>query len=261
MQNNNSKRVALVTGGTGGIGLGIAQCLLDQGMVVAVTGRNQEKGEQVCRQLSADGDAFFIAANALDQSQVEGAVDEVVARTGRIDVLVNNAGGSSGFAPVHELTDEAWMQAITWNLTSVFWATRRALPHMLKNHFGRVINISSVQGKQANRPNASHYVSSKHGLNGFTKAVAKEYGEAGITCNAVCVGAVETDLMREAGPKAAEAAGLTYEQYKQRYASQAMTGNLNTVEEVGAMVALLASKAGGGITGSLLNVDGGTCPY
>lgn len=261
MENRHEVKVALVTGGTGGIGLGIAQALVAQGMKVAITGRNQEKGERVAGELAADNRALFIAADALDQSQVEASVNKVIDWAGRLDVLVNNSGGSSGFAPVHELSDEAWQQALTWNLTSVFWATRKALPHMLDNGFGRIINISSVQGKQANRPNASHYVSSKHGVNGFTKAVAKEYSSRGITCNAICVGAVETELMQAVGPKAAKAAGLTYEEYKQRYAEQAMTGKLNTVEEVAAMAALLASPGGSGITGAILNVDGGTCPY
>jgi 3-hydroxybutyrate dehydrogenase/3-oxoacyl-[acyl-carrier protein] reductase len=132
---------------------------------------------------------------------------------------------------------------------------------MVERQFGRIINISSVQGKQANRSNAAHYVTAKHGVNGFTKAVALDYGRSGITCNAICVGAVETDLMRTAGAAAAEAAGLTYEQYKARYANSAMIGRLNEPEEVAAMVRLLASKVGGGITGAILNVDGGTCAY
>lgn len=153
------------------------------------------------------------------------------------------------------------MQAFHWNVSSAFWTVRRAVPAMLANGFGRIINISSVQGKQANRSNASHYVTFKHALNGFTKAVALEYGRAGITCNAICVGAVETDLMRAAGPEAAAAAGISYDQYKQRYADAAMTGRLNTADEVAGMARLLASDAGAGITGALLNVDGGTCSY
>ncbi len=253
--------VALVTGATGGIGLGIARALIAQGMMVAITGRNQEKGEKVAEEISAGGKALFVRANALKKEEVEAAVSRVIEWAGNLDVLVNNAGGSSGFAPVHELTDEAWEQALTWNMTSVFWSTRKALPHMVGNRFGRIINISSVQGKQANRANASHYIASKHGLNGFTKAVAKEYSASGVTCNGICVGAVETEMMREAGPKAAAAAGMSYEEYKQRYAEQAMTGKLNTVEEVAAMAALLASPNSAGITGSILNVDGGTCPY
>lgn len=255
-----SDRVALVTAGTGGIGRGIAEALCAAGLSVVVSGRNPEKGARVADEISPE-DASFIAADALDQAAMEGLVDHVVESHGRLDVLVNNAGGSSGFGPVHELTDESWNQAFNWNVSSSFWTIRRALPTMVAAGFGRIVNISSVQGKQVNRPNASHYVMAKHALNGFTKAVAFEYGKAGITCNALCVGAVETELMQSAGAKAAEVAGLTYEEYKQRYADAAATGKLNTVEEVGAMTALLASEAGAGITGAILNVDGGICPY
>jgi 3-hydroxybutyrate dehydrogenase len=258
---STSEQVALVTAGTGGIGRGIAKALLDAGLTVVVSGRSQEKGDRFAAEIGHGGNVTFQAADALDQSAMESLVDRVVYTHGRLDVLVNNAGGSSGFGPVHELTDESWQQAFDWNVSSVFWTTRRALPIMVEAGFGRIVNISSVQGKQANRPNASHYVMAKHALNGFTKAVAFEYGKSGVTCNALCVGAVETELMQSAGAEAAEVAGLTYEEYKQRYADAAATGKLNTVEEVGAMVSLLASKAGAGITGAILNVDGGICPY
>jgi NAD(P)-dependent dehydrogenase (short-subunit alcohol dehydrogenase family) len=251
-------RVALVTAATSGIGLGIAQALLADGCLVVVSGRDAEKGRRVSEAIGASG---FVRAEATSQADVEALVDQVLERHGRLDVLVNNAGGSSGFAPVHALTDEAWLQALTWNVSSAFWATRRALPGMVAEGFGRIINVSSVQGKQVNRPNAAHYVTAKHAVNGFTKAVAFEYGRQGITCNAICVGAVETDLMRQAGPAAAEAAGLTYEEYKARYAAAAMTGRLTAVEEVAAMARLLASAQGAGICGAILNVDGGTCPY
>jgi len=254
-------RIALVTAATGGIGLGIARALLDAGHRVVISGRDPCKGERVARELDAGGRASFIAADALDRAQVEALVDGVVDRHARIDVLVNNAGGSSGFAMVHELGDEAWMQAFHWNVSSTFWATRRALPHMMREGFGRIVNISSVQGKQVNRAKASHYVMAKHAVNGFTKAVAFEYGRSGITCNAACVGAVETDLMRTAGARSAEAEGVSYEFYRQRYANLALTGRLNTPEEVGAIVALLASDLGAGITGSVVNVDGGICAY
>jgi 3-hydroxybutyrate dehydrogenase/3-oxoacyl-[acyl-carrier protein] reductase len=239
----------------------MAEALLQDGFRVVVSGRSEEKGREAALEMSPEGHASFVACDALDQQQTEAMIDTVLDRHGRLDVLINNAGGSSGFAPVHKLSDEAWMQAITWNVCSAFWTVRRAAPAMLKNGSGRIINISSVQGKQANRANASHYVTAKHALNGFTKAVALEYGKQGITSNAICVGAVETDLMRAAGPKAAAAAGVSYEDYKQRYASAAMIGRLNTVEEVAGMARLLASDAGSGITGAILNVDGGTCPY
>jgi 3-hydroxybutyrate dehydrogenase/3-oxoacyl-[acyl-carrier protein] reductase len=104
----------------------------------------------------------------------------------------------------------------------------------------------------------SHYITNKHAINGLTKAVAFETGTQGITCNAICPGAVETDLMTETGPKAAEALGLTYEQYKDNYAQEAAIKRLNTVEEVAAVAVLLGSEEGAGITGALLDVNGGT---
>ena len=253
--------VALVTAATSSIGLAVAQALAADGYLVVVSGRDPEKGRHAVRKLNAAGRADFIRADALSQDQTEALVDQVLERHARLDVLVNNAGGASGFAPVHELTDEAWLQAFTWNLHSTFWATRRALPGMLENGFGRIINMSSVQGKQVNRASAAHYVTAKHAVNGFTKTVAFEYGRRGVTCNAICIGAVETDLMRSSGPVAAKAAGLSYEQYKQRYADATMTGRLTTVDEVAAMARLLASPQGAGITGAILNVDGGICPY
>lgn len=255
------RRVALITAATSSIGLGIAGALLADGHAVVVSGRDAEKGRQAVSDLQADGLAQFVAADALSQTQTEALVDTVLEQHGRLDILVNNAGGASGFARLHELSDEAWLQALTWNLSSAFWATRRALPAMLAQGYGRVINISSVQGKQANRPTSAHYITAKHGLNGFTKAVALDYGRQGVTCNAICVGAVETDLMRRSGPLAAQAAGQTYEQYKQRYADATMTGRLTTVEEVAAMARLLASEAAAGVTGSIVNVDGGSSPY
>lgn len=255
------QRVALVTAATSSLGRGMAEALVADGFLVVISGRSEEKGRQAAAEMDASGKVSFVVCDALDQAQNEAMIDTVLDRHGRLDVLINNAGGSSGFAPVHELTDEAWMEAFHWNVSSAFWTVRRAVPAMLANGFGRIINISSVQGKQANRANASHYVTFKHALNGFTKAVALEYGRAGITCNAICVGAVETDLMRTAGSKAAAAAGISYDQYKQRYADAAMTGRLNTAEEVAGMARFLASVAGGGVTGALLNVDGGTCSY
>lgn len=257
----NLQRVALVTAATSSLGRAMAEALLADGFLVVISGRSEARGRQAAAEMDASGRASFVACDALDQAQNEAMIDTVLDRHSRLDVLVNNAGGSSGFAPVHELSDEAWMQAFHWNVSSAFWTVRRAVPAMLANGFGRIINISSVQGKQANRSNASHYVTFKHALNGFTKAVALEYGRAGITCNAICVGAVETDLMRAAGPEAAAAAGISYDQYKQRYADAAMTGRLNTADEVAGMARLLASDAGAGITGALLNVDGGTCSY
>ena len=254
-------RVAVITGGTRGIGRGIAEAFLDEGAKVVVSGRSTDKGQQALEEMKAGDSAHFIACDVKSQEAVERLIDGTVEHFGTVDILVNNAGGSDNFALVHELTDEAWKNALDWSLNSAFWATRQALRHMVPQERGRVIFISSVEGKQAQKPMVSHYITAKHALNGFAKAVAYEYGPTGITSNAICPGAVETDLMLDAGPGAAEAMGITYEEFLDGYAQESMIKRLNTVEEIAAVAVLLASDAGGGITGALLNVDGGTASW
>ncbi|MEG9224709.1 SDR family NAD(P)-dependent oxidoreductase [Aeromicrobium sp. Sec7.5] len=254
-------KVALVTAGSRGIGRGIVEAFLAEGATVVMTGRSAEKGEKALSEIGLPDRTAFLAGDAKSKNDVAGWVSTTVERFGRIDVLVNNAGGSDGFALVHELSDEAWDKAFTFIVDSAFWATRAALGVMVEQGSGRIINISSVAGKVGDQAAVSHYISAKHAMNGFTKAVAFEYGTQGITSNAICPGAIETDLMVEVGPSFAAENNQTYEEYKADYAKDAAIGRLNTVEEVGAMAVLLAGPAGGGITGALLNVDGGTAPY
>jgi len=251
-------KVAAITGGTRGIGRGIAELFLAEGAKVVVNGKTPEKGVQALEEMHAGADAYFIAGDVRRQADVEAFVEGTISHYGRIDILVNNAGGSSGFAPVVELSDEAWNEALNWMLNATFWGTRRALQNMIPRRWGRIINISSVEGKQANKTSVAHYITNKHAIHGLTKAVAFENGELGITCNAICPGAVETDLMTNTGPAAAEALGMTYEQYIQDYAQDAAIKRLNTVQEIAAMALLVASEVGGGITGALLDVNGGT---
>lgn len=251
-------KVALITGATRGIGRGIAEAFLAEGAKVVVTGRSAEKGQRALEEMGGGDATHYVAGDARVQADVERAVDETISHFGKIDILVNNAGGSSGFAPVAELSDEAWNEALNWMLNSTFWATRRALPDMLSRQWGRIINISSVEGKQANKTSVAHYITNKHAINGFTKAVAFENGPLGITSNAICPGAVETDLMRDTGPVAAKALGLTYDEYVGEYTKDAAIKRLNTVEEMAAVAVLLASDVGAGITGALWDVNGGT---
>ena len=254
-------KVAVITASTRSIGRGIAEAFLDEGASVVVSGRSQDKGAQALAEMGAGDRADFCACDATKQDQVEALVDFARARYGRLDILVNNAGGTDGFALVGELSDEAWQKALDWNLNSTFWGTRRALPHLLEAGGGRIINISSVEGKMGNKPAVSHYITNKHAINGLTKAVAFEYGPRGITCNAICPGAVETDMMKGAGPVAAASMGITYEQFLEGYSKEAMIDRINTVEEVAACAVWLAGEHGGGVTGALINVDGGTSPW
>ncbi len=255
------KRVAVITGGTRGIGRGIAESFAAQGAAVVLGGRSAEKGAQAIDEMGIGDRATFVPCNVRSREDIENLIDQAVKRYGSADIMVNNAGGTDRFALVHEMTDEAWQYALDFNLNAVFWGTRHALRYMLERGWGRIINISSVEGKQGNKPAVSHYITNKHAINGLTKAVATEYGTLGITCNAICPGAIETDTMRELGPQAAAGAGITYQQYLDNYAPESAINRLNTVEEVAAMATLLASELGGGITGSLINVDGGTSQW
>ncbi len=251
-------RVAAITGGSRGIGRAIAEQFLAEGASVAINGRSEEKGAAAVAEMGGGNRVRFFAGDVKRQADVEGFIADVIAHFGRIDILVNNAGGSSGFAPVAELTDEAWQDALNWTLNSTFWATRAALRDMLTRQWGRIINISSVEGSRVNKASVAPYVTFKHAVHGLTKAVAFEYGPVGITCNAILPGAVETDLMKSAGPAAAAAAGISYEEFRAGYAEEAAIRRLNTAEEVSAMALLVASEVGGGITGALLDVNGGS---
>ena len=255
------KKVAVITGGTRGIGRAIAEAFAAEGAAVVLSGKSQDKGQQALDEMGLGDRAMFVQCDVRRQADVNNLVDQAAQRYGSVDILVNNAGGSDGFALVHEMSDEAWLNALDWNLNAVFWGTRRALRYMLERGWGRIINISSVEGKQANKPTVSHYITNKHAINGLTKAVAFEYGPKGITCNAICPGAIETDTMRELGPQAAAGAGITYQQFMDGYAQESAIKRLNTVEEVAAMASLLASDVGGGISGALINVDGGTAQW
>ena len=253
-----SGKVVAVTGGSRGIGKAIAEALLRTGASVAINGRNEEKGHQTIKEIGEDQPIIFIKGDVRKQSEVENFIAKTIEKFGQIDILINNAGGSGGFAPVSELTDEAWENAAAWILHSTFWATRAALRDMNQRGWGRIINISSVEGRQANKENVAHYITFKHAMNGFTKAVAFENGAKGITCNAISPGAVETDLMMEQGPAAAASMGISYEEFKQNYAQESSIKRLNTTDEVSGLAVFLCSELGSGITGAILPVDGGT---
>lgn len=253
-------KVAAVTGGTAGIGRGIAEAFLAEGACVALMARNQGKAERTLAELAAGGRALFVPGDATVQADVEGFIDEVAKRCGRLDILVNNAGGAGDLQPLVKLSDDAFDLAIKWNLHSTFWACRRALPGMLERAFGRIINISSTEGK-VGKPVFTAYTAAKHAVNGLTKSLAQEVGAGGVTVNAICPGLIITDIVRNNGPATAKALGMTFDEMIDMFAQEAAIKRPNTVEEVAAMAVLLASDAGAGITGATLSVDGGTAPY
>lgn len=253
-------KVAVITGGTAGLGRGIAEAYLREGAKVVLNGRSQDKGDKVLAELGAGDRAVFRAGDVCKQEDVESLVDFAVEHFGRIDILVNNAGGTGDAQPVVLMTDDEWDLNMKWNVYSTFYGMRRALTHMLPQKSGRIINMSSVEGKHG-KAVLSGYVTAKHAINGLTKCAAKEVGTEGITVNALCPGLVITDIVRENGPRTAAAMGITFDEMVDLFAQESAIKRPNTVEEVAAMAVLLASDIGGGITGALLSIDGGTAAY
>jgi NAD(P)-dependent dehydrogenase (short-subunit alcohol dehydrogenase family) len=253
-------KVACVTGGSRGIGLGIVKAFLDEGALVVMNGRDAAKAQKSADELGAGDRLHIIAGSVMEREVCEAIIDGTVEHFGRLDIVVANAGGAANHAPIAQLTDESMAEAMTWNFWHTFWLMRRAFHYLIPQQSGRFMSISSVEGK-VGKPGISTYVSAKHAINGLTKSAAKEVGTLGITVNALCPGAIETDVMKAEGPSAAAAMGITYEQLLDAFAQESAIKRLMTVEDVSAVAVLLASDAGAGITGSLISIDGGTAPY
>ncbi|MBC7631913.1 MAG: SDR family NAD(P)-dependent oxidoreductase [Flavobacterium sp.] len=253
-------KVAVITGGTAGLGRGIAEAFLREGAKVVLNGRSQTKGDKVLAELGAGDQAMFRQGDVMVKTDIESLIDFAVEHYGRIDIMVNNAGGANDLQPVVNTTDEEWDANMKWNVYSTFYGTRRALQHMIPQKSGRVINMSSVEGKHGKAVMAG-YVTAKHAINGFTKCTAKEVGTDGITVNALCPGLVITDIIRKNGPQSAAAMGISFDDMINLFAQESAIKRPNTVEEVAAMAVLLASDIGAGITGALLSIDGGTAAY
>jgi len=253
-------KIAAITGGTAGIGRGIAEAFLAEGASVALMARNADKAQKALDEIGAGDRAIFIAGDAMNQADVEGFVDKAAAHFGTLDILVNNAGGAGDLQPLVNLSDQTFDDAMKWNVYSTFWSMRRALPVMLEKKNGRIINISSMEGKHG-KPVLTAYSAAKHAVNGMTKSLAREVGSEGVTVNAICPGMVITDIIRDNGPATAKAMGMEFEEMVDMFAQESAIKRPNTVEEVAAMALLLASKEGAGISGAMLSVDGGTAQY
>jgi 3-hydroxybutyrate dehydrogenase/3-oxoacyl-[acyl-carrier protein] reductase len=222
--------------------------------------RNPDKGAKVVEELGGPERALFVAGDVMSQSDIEGFIDKTIAHFGTLDILVNNAGGAGDLQPLVNLSDEAFDEAMKWNVYSTFYACRRALPPMLEKGDGRIINMSSMEGKHG-KPVFTAYTAAKHAVNGLTKSLAREVGEAGVTVNSICPGLVVTDIIKNNGPETAKAMGMEFDEMIMMFASEAAIKRPNTVEEIAAVALLLASKEGAGITGAMFSVDGGTAQF
>ncbi|QNP68168.1 SDR family oxidoreductase [Streptomyces roseirectus] len=250
-------QTALVTGGTRGIGLAIAHRLLAAGARVVISGRDEDTGRAALDQLAAGDDAALSTGDATSRADAERAVDTVVERFGHLDIVVNNVGGAADFATVADISDDLWHRTLSLNLDPALYTTRRALAHLVPQRSGRIINISSMEGRDPD-PGLCAYATAKHALIGFTRVLAKEVGVHGITANCVCPGAVLTDWVRDKGPVAARVLGTDYTGLLGHFTGRAVTGRLTSPQEVAAAVEWLASEGGAGVTAACISVDGGS---
>lgn len=252
-------KTALVTGSTSGIGLGIAEALAAQGANIVLNGLGDRAEVERIRARIADAHRVVVRYDAADMSRpdaIRAMVESTIAELGAIDVLVNNA-GIQFVSPVEDFPVEKWDAILAINLSAAFHTTRLALPHMKRKGWGRIVNIASAHALVAS-PYKSAYVAAKHGIAGFTKTIALEAAEQGVTVNAICPGYVWTPLVERQIPDTARARGLTEEAVRRDVLLAAQpTKKFVTVAEVAALTAYLASDAAASITGAILPVDGG----
>ncbi|WP_394005015.1 acetoacetyl-CoA reductase [Luteimonas sp. WGS1318] len=240
-----SARVALVTGGTGGIGTAIVRRLADNGYRVATNYRNEEKAQAWQRQLRDAGYEIALAAGDVsDHVSAEAMVREVEGQLGPVDILINNAGITRD-GTFHKMQPAQWQDVINTNLNSVYNVTRPVIEGMRERKWGRIIQISSINGLKGQYGQAN-YAAAKAGMHGFTISLARENAKLGITVNTVSPGYVATDMVM-----------AVPEEVRAKIAADIPTGRLGRPEEIAYAVNFLVADEAAWITGSNLDINGG----
>lgn len=252
-------RIALITGSTSGIGLGIAKALARDDFQIILHGLGTleqiESAKAEIESLSRHP-VHFLGTDLTDVGAIQLAFTETIEALGALSILVNNA-GMQHTAPIHEFPVEQYQRIIDLNLNACFHTTRLALPGMLAQNYGRIINIASVHGLVAS-VNKAAYVIAKHGLIGLTKATALETAQTGITCNAICPGWTHTPLIQAQIEAKAEALGVDVaEGGRQLLAEKQPSQAFVTTDQLGELARFLCTDAAAQMTGASLPIDGG----
>ena len=242
-----SRRTAIITGGSRGLGLQIAEALGEMGAKLALTARKKDELDHAVGHLANMGiAAHAFACDIGKRDGIPGVFDQMLAKLGRVDILVNNA-AHAGSTRFEQLGVEEWRLALETNMTAPFLMMRAALPAMKAQQYGRIINISSSAGRMVSTLGGAHYTASKAGLLGLTRAAAKELGRFGVTVNAICPGMIDTELTREHASA----------ELLQRLAASYPVPRLGRPLEVADLICFVASEATGYITGASFNINGG----
>lgn len=242
-------KVAVVTGGSAGIGRAAAQALVEHGAAVVVSDVDDDRGEKVAAELvAAGGRAVYVHVDVSDDAQVEAMVRRTVEEFDGLDLAFNNAGIEGASAPTHECSPENWHRTLEVNLTGVWSCMRHEIPRMLERGGGSIVNCSSVAGL-VGFSTAPAYVASKHGVVGLTKTAALEYATASIRVNALCPGVIDTEMIER----------FTHGQPETESAMVAMepVGRMGTAEEIADAVVWLCSDRSSFVTGQAIAIDGG----
>ena len=246
-------KTALVTGAASGIGQAVAADLARRGAKVLCADLNAAEGEAAAQAIPG---AIFQRADVASRDDCRSLVERATREWGGVDILVNNA-GVQHVSPVEEFPEDRWEQLVKIMLFGAFYLTRYAIPHMYERGWGRIINVSSIHGLVAS-PYKSAYTAAKHGLNGFTRSVALEAADKGVTVNAVCPSYVRTPLVEKQIADQARVNGITEDAVvRDIMLAPAAIKRLLEPDEVAAYVSFLASDAAAGITGALQVIDCG----
>jgi 3-oxoacyl-[acyl-carrier protein] reductase len=240
-----TNRTAFITGASRGIGRACALALAEAGARVALAARNMTQLEELAGEIRSQGhQAFAVAIDMTSSESIHEALAKTAKEFGAVTILVNNAGITKDGLALRMKKDD-WDSVISTNLTGSFLASQQVLQHMMRERWGRIINISSVVGQMGN-PGQANYVASKAGLIGLTKALAQEMGSRNITVNAVAPGFIETDMTQKLS-----------QELKDNLVGHIALKRLGQAKDVAAAVRFLASEEAGYITGHVLNVNGG----
>jgi 2-dehydro-3-deoxy-L-rhamnonate dehydrogenase (NAD+) len=242
-------RIAIVTGGAQGIGYAIAARLLESGASVSLWDRDTELLKTAAGQLSAKGTVSIEAVDVSDEQSVAAATSSTAAKHGRIDILVANAGIAGPNHKTWEYPIDAWKQILDINLTGVFLCCREVVPHMIRQNYGRIVNIASIAAKEGN-PNASAYSASKAGVVALTKSLGKETADKNISVNCVTPAAARTRIFDQIS-----------QEHIDYMLSRIPRGRFLEVQEAAAMIAWLVSEENTFTTGAVFDLSGGRATY